>query len=35
LANISRFMNNRDFREKAERAKTAEELYQLIVTKES
>jgi mannitol/fructose-specific phosphotransferase system IIA component (Ntr-type) len=34
LANISRFMNNRDFREKAENAKTAEEIYQLIVTKE-
>jgi fructose-specific phosphotransferase system IIA component len=34
LANISRFMNNRDFREQAEHAKTAEEIYQLIVTRE-
>lgn len=35
LANISRFMNNRDFREKAENAKTADEIYQLIRTRES
>lgn len=35
LASISRFLNDRDFREKAEQAKTSEELYQLIVKRDS
>ena len=34
LASISRFLNDREFREQAEQAKTAEEIYQLIVKKE-
>ncbi len=34
LASISRFLNDRGFREQAEQAKTAEELYQLIVRRE-
>ena len=35
LASISRFLNDREFREQAEQAKTPEELYQLIVKRES
>ena len=35
LSSISRFLNDREFRERAEQAKTAEELYQLIVKRES
>lgn len=34
LASISRFLNDREFREQAEQAKTPEDLYQLIVKKE-
>ena len=33
LASISRFLNDREFREQAEQVKTSEELYQLIVKK--
>lgn len=35
LASISRFLNDREFREKAEHAQTAEEIYQLIRQRES
>ncbi|MBI4024896.1 MAG: PTS sugar transporter subunit IIA [Verrucomicrobia bacterium] len=35
LASISRFLNDRDFREQAEQAKTADDLYQLILKRES
>ncbi len=34
LASISRFLNDRDFREKAEQAQTADEIYQLVVQRE-
>lgn len=35
LASISRFLNDRDFREQAEQAKTPDDLYQLILKRES
>ncbi len=35
LASISRFLNDRQFREQVEQVKTAEELYQLIVKRET
>ena len=35
LASISRFLNDREFREQAEHSKTPEEIYQLIVRRES
>ncbi len=35
LASISRFLNDRDFREKAEAAKSSEEIYQLVLQREA
>jgi len=35
LASISRFLNDRQFREKAEQVKTADELYELILKRET
>lgn len=35
LASISRFLNDRDFREQAEQAKTPDDLYQLILKRET
>jgi fructose-specific phosphotransferase system IIA component len=35
LASISRFLNDREFREQTEQVKTAEELYQLILKREA
>ena len=35
LASISRFLNDRDFREQAEQARTANDLYQLILKRET